>query len=164
MCVTRLFFHPFCGTVTWSSNCHYCGSWFHPWDSGSAHEKCGFTALPGGLPVITSPGQVTVFIGKFKVTQPLYLQMLLAPDRGILVWGFSRKKGRHIVQNKASVYYGLWDYLYKLNLLLLIRSFGLMSMYIVQLCAITLVSAIPYFGIIVLQLFDLSTCILFKGL
>lgn len=32
-------------------------------------------------------GRSPVFVGKVKVTQPLYLQMLLAPDRGVLVWG-----------------------------------------------------------------------------
>ena len=45
-------------------------------------------------------GRSPVFVGKVKVTQPLYLQMLLAPDRGILVWGSP-------------------DYLYSLYLLLL---------------------------------------------
>lgn len=30
-------------------------------------------------------GHLFLLIGKVKVTQPLYLQMLLAPDRAILV-------------------------------------------------------------------------------
>ena len=81
-------------------------------------------------------GRSPVLVGKVKDTQwSLFLQMLLAPDRGILVWCSP-------------------DYLYSLYLLLLDSQLWI-DVDSASTCLYKRVSAIPFLGIIVLQLFDM---------